>query len=502
MFMDATGKPLESGFIYLGELNQNPETNPITVYYDRAQTVVAPNPIRTVGGYPARAGSPASIFTAGGYSITVKDKNGVLVFHSPANTDDAGGGQTAVIKNYISNSSFEDGTTTGWNLGRDTGTTSPTSGGIGGGASEFLPLTLDSALPLAGLNSLSLNKPAGNVQSSTLYTDNLAIDREDLAGGMYVGFSYRTPSSGYTTGDISVFLWDVEGGALVSLSTNALIGSAGAAGRFFAAFTPTSSRTYRVILMFTNASNLAAISIDLDSFFFGQTTLNTERLGGSTLIEVKRWSKENSLPVGTQLNTEVPLTPVIWGGNPDTYLPVIKRWDADHDVTSTQAPDLVTAYRAAVASINVNGAATASWTGTVSGSTITFAANAANLALINLIVNEATANGYIQTQTAGASALYSGTAQRCINVGGVDYAITNASPGGYTITVSGTPASGSQTCILYPYRIAGSTTSVRLPRLSGFVGVAQYDYDGNFVAGFRKMDQMQGFAIYIPIENQ
>lgn len=220
--------------------------------------------------------------------------------------------------------------------------------------------------------------------------------------------------------------------------------------------------------------------------------LNAELLGGTNLVDLKRWSKENSKPVGEMVNTEVPLTPVIWGGNPDTYLPVIKRWDADHDVTSTQAPDLVTAYRAATASINVAGAAIASWTGTVSGSTITFASNAANLALLNLLVNEATANGYIQTQTAGAAALFTGTAQRCINVAGTDYAITAASVGGLTVTVSGTPTSGSQTCILYPYRIAGSTTSVRLPRLSGFVGVAQYDYDGNFVAGFRKMDQMQG----------
>lgn len=202
-----------------------------------------------------------------------------------------------------------------------------------------------------------------------------------------------------------------------------------------------------------------------------------------------------SHPVGELINTEIPLTPAIWTSGSATYLPVIKRWDADHDVTSAQAPDLVTAYRAVKAVINVSGTPygdATPWTGTVSGSTITFATNVQNLAMLTLIANEAAANGYIATQNESYSPVFTGTAQRCINVNGTDYAITGVNTVGYTLTVSGSPTTGSQTCILYPYRIAGSTTSVRLPRLSGFVGVSAYDYDGQLVAGFRKMDQMQG----------
>jgi len=196
--------------------------------------------------------------------------------------------------------------------------------------------------------------------------------------------------------------------------------------------------------------------------------------------------------VGELIWSEVTQTPAIWTSGSATYNPVIARWDADHTVTSAQAPDLVTAYRAEKANINVNGVAYNQWTGTVAASVITFASNAQNLAMLNMIVNEATANGYIATQTAGAAAVFTGTAQRCINVNGTDYPIVGASVGGLTVTVTGTPTSGSQTCILFTYRIAGSTTSVVLPRISGFGSVATYDYDGNFIHGWRKMDQMQG----------
>ena len=156
------------------------------------------------------------------------------------------------------------------------------------------------------------------------------------------------------------------------------------------------------------------------------------------------------------------------------------------------APDLVTAYRAEVASINVAGTRYTSWTGTVSGSTITFASNAQNLALVTMYSNEALANGYAQTQAASYSALYTGTAQRCIRVNNVDYAVVGSSTGALTITVTGTPTTGSQTCQAPTYCIAGSTTSVRLPRISGFVGVTTQDYDGELVAGWRCMDRGQG----------
>ena len=203
--------------------------------------------------------------------------------------------------------------------------------------------------------------------------------------------------------------------------------------------------------------------------------------------------------IGALVDSEIELTPVIYSAARSTahpsyprYLPYIPRYDADHDVTTAMAPDLVTAYRAEMAKIRVGASIVSSWTGTVSGSTITFASNTANLALINLYTNEASANGYIQTQSAAFSPVFTGAAQRCIRVNGVDYAVTSTSTGALTITVSGTPASGSQTCQAPTYCIAGSATSVRLPRISGFVGVTAQDYDGEVVTGWRRPWRTQG----------
>jgi hypothetical protein len=79
IFYDDDGNPLKAGYIYIGTEGENPETSPVAVYWDAAKTVPAAQPIRTLNGYPSRNGSPAVIFAEGDFSLTVKDKNGVLV---------------------------------------------------------------------------------------------------------------------------------------------------------------------------------------------------------------------------------------------------------------------------------------------------------------------------------------------------------------------------------------------------------------------------------------
>lgn len=82
-FTDTTGAPLESGYIYIGQSNLNPETAPVNVFWDAALTIPAANPVRTVGGYPSRQGTPSRFFIQGAfYSITIRNKNHVLVFSS------------------------------------------------------------------------------------------------------------------------------------------------------------------------------------------------------------------------------------------------------------------------------------------------------------------------------------------------------------------------------------------------------------------------------------
>jgi hypothetical protein len=83
IFTDKSGSPLDAGYLYFGEVNKNPETNPIQVYYDSAFTQPAAQPLRTSNGYVMRNGSPALIYAGSQFSVTVRDKNNALVIYSP-----------------------------------------------------------------------------------------------------------------------------------------------------------------------------------------------------------------------------------------------------------------------------------------------------------------------------------------------------------------------------------------------------------------------------------
>ena len=81
-FAGTDGQPLENGYIWIGAVNLSPQVNPITVYWDDAQTIAAPQPIRTLNGYPARNGTPARFYVSADYSIQVLDAKGVVVYTS------------------------------------------------------------------------------------------------------------------------------------------------------------------------------------------------------------------------------------------------------------------------------------------------------------------------------------------------------------------------------------------------------------------------------------
>jgi hypothetical protein len=85
IFTDRDGQPLENGYVYIGQPNLDPQTNPVSVYFDEALTVLAAQPIRTINGYASQAGTPARLFIdATNYSTRVLDKNGTLVANSQA----------------------------------------------------------------------------------------------------------------------------------------------------------------------------------------------------------------------------------------------------------------------------------------------------------------------------------------------------------------------------------------------------------------------------------
>lgn len=72
-FFDLDGSPLDAGYIYIGEQNQNPETSPVVVYWDEALTLPAPQPLRTLNGMISNSGTPAFVYAAADYSMMVRN---------------------------------------------------------------------------------------------------------------------------------------------------------------------------------------------------------------------------------------------------------------------------------------------------------------------------------------------------------------------------------------------------------------------------------------------
>lgn len=224
-------------------------------------------------------------------------------------------------------------------------------------------------------------------------------------------------------------------------------------------------------------------------------------LAGITLDGTDQYQLEKAIislgtPLGFDIFSSVEQTPVPYAAarsstNPSypRYLPIISR-AADADITTSQAPLLVPFMRA----IKLKIMGTTDFTATVSGSVLTFASTTTNDAFLKAISEDALVQRWFSS---GQSATYAGSGAdfsngRCINVAGSDFAITAINTGSRTITVSGSPTTGSQTVILYPARIAGSTTSIRLHRLTGFVPAGAGDADGQYGGMMRVMDRGQG----------
>lgn len=83
VFPDLDGSPLDAGYVYLGDRDDNPETAPVAAFWDASGTQQVAYPLRTSSGFIVRNGSPAAVYTAGEYSITVRDKFGRLVITHP-----------------------------------------------------------------------------------------------------------------------------------------------------------------------------------------------------------------------------------------------------------------------------------------------------------------------------------------------------------------------------------------------------------------------------------
>lgn len=165
IFTDKSGDPLDNGYLYFGEVNKNPETNPIQVYYDSAFTQPAAQPLRTSNGYVMRNGSPALIYADSQFSVTIRDKNNALVIYSPVGygVDPA----TATTGSVTVQDQTGDGTTVSFGMGASPNTKNATNVYIDGVYQEKdtysisgSTITFSEAPPLnAGIEIVSQESP-------------------------------------------------------------------------------------------------------------------------------------------------------------------------------------------------------------------------------------------------------------------------------------------------------------------------------------------------------
>lgn len=90
LFLDGRGALLDAGFVYLGDAGTDPETvgNRIDVFWDKALTIPAAQPLRTLGGAIVNGGNIGFVYFAEpDFSISWRDADNNLVAFIPSAFD-------------------------------------------------------------------------------------------------------------------------------------------------------------------------------------------------------------------------------------------------------------------------------------------------------------------------------------------------------------------------------------------------------------------------------
>jgi len=87
LFLDLRGALLDAGHVWVGVAGQDPETNPIALFWDAERTIAASQPLQTMGGRIVNGAYPGSVYFAeDNFSMRTRDADGNLVDYSPALT--------------------------------------------------------------------------------------------------------------------------------------------------------------------------------------------------------------------------------------------------------------------------------------------------------------------------------------------------------------------------------------------------------------------------------
>jgi hypothetical protein len=90
-FTDKRGLPMDGGRLYVGEVNEDPQVSPLTLYLDEACTVPIASPLLIVGGFATNDGNPAFFYVQeDAYSLRVRDRDmGEVYYFADAVVEEA-----------------------------------------------------------------------------------------------------------------------------------------------------------------------------------------------------------------------------------------------------------------------------------------------------------------------------------------------------------------------------------------------------------------------------
>ena len=265
LFTDTSGNPLEDGYLYIGTAGLNPETNPVAVYWDDSLTLAAAQPVRTLNGFPSRGGTASRLYCGTDYSLTVKDKNSVIVF--------------STLTNPVSSPAALNGTPIG-NVTPSTGafttlTYSSTLTGAGQASLGYVTLTGGSAAqaingiyrPAANQFAVATNSverllvssagtwsfkmiSGGNTVDLTNGTTTFQMYLENILNGANIGLGTNHPL-GFICNGVIVGRFGAGGGLTIAAPATTTIPALVATG---GAATPTVSVTFSATAMTVNCA--------------------------------------------------------------------------------------------------------------------------------------------------------------------------------------------------------------------------------------------------------
>jgi len=277
MFTDTSGVPLEDGYIYVGTAGLNPETNPVAVFWDDALTLAAAQPVRTLNGFPSRGGTASRLYCGTDYSITVKDKNSIIVFSTLTNPVS---GAASINATPIGNVTPSTGAFTTLSYSTSlTGAAGASLGWVtvtGGSAAQaingiYRPAVNQFAVATNSVERLAVSSAGtwsykmtsgGNSIDLTNGTTTLSLYLENLYNGANVGVTTAHPFGILAGGVVSARFWNY-GGVTINAPTDTTKPALTSAG---AATTPTVSVAFLATAMVINCA--------LSNVFFTTFTAN------------------------------------------------------------------------------------------------------------------------------------------------------------------------------------------------------------------------------------